>query len=244
MMITASIAGFGSSIAAAVAADEIAIATITAGRLFVLGTTNEPRQRVVLDGRYETTSDDARSFQFELVYHPPTCIVGATIGNETREAVVSNCGQQASKDDSGVATTVGRPRETQAAVQAPSTLSASLPLQNEPVASEVKSFAVLPAPETREPEAKPPVAVSAVAEPASAPQAMARAPRPPSRPSDARLKAAIATRDDRAKHRPAPTNSIKVAAESGAESADPKPKPTPKPSAQRRKPAPAKPNVE
>lgn len=244
VMVAASLAGFGGSIAAAVAADEIVIATITGGRLFVLGTTSESRQRVVLDGRFETTSDDARSFQFELVYHPATCIVGATIGNETREAVVGNCGQRTATTDPDAPPAVDGRRESRAIVQAPLVLPESLQPQNLPVAPEAQAVAALPATEAREADAKPPVVASAAPEPAFAPHAMARAPRPPLRPSDARLKPAPAARDERPKHRTALASPIRLASEGGAETADRKAKPTPKPIVQRRKPVPAKPPVE
>ncbi|TXN22747.1 hypothetical protein [Methylobacterium thuringiense] len=244
MMVAASLAGYGGSIAAAVAADEIVIATITGGRLFVLGTTSESRQRVVLDGRFETTSDEARSFQFELVYHPATCIVGATIGNETREAVVSNCSQRSATADPNPATAVDGQRDRQAIVPAPPAPPEPARPQSLPVAPEAQGVAALPVPQVPEPDAVPPVAASAAPEPAFAPHAMVRAPRPPLRPSDARLKPAPAAHDERAKHRPALAAPIKLASDGVAETADRKAKPTPKPIVQRRKPVPAQPPVE
>lgn len=75
---------------------DVAIATIALGRLYVLGTTDNPHTSVMLDGQFRTESDDRGIFHYQLVYHPARCIVSATIGAKTYEAVVSNCGEQAS----------------------------------------------------------------------------------------------------------------------------------------------------
>jgi hypothetical protein len=75
------------------AASDITIAAIATGRLYVVGTTDQPHMPVVLDGRFRTESDDQGKFQYELVYHPPRCIVSAAIDGRTHEAVVSNCGE-------------------------------------------------------------------------------------------------------------------------------------------------------
>ena len=76
------------------AASDITIAAIATGRLYVVGTTERPHQPVVLDGQFQTESDEAGKFQYELIYHPARCIVSALIDGKAYEAVVGNCGQQ------------------------------------------------------------------------------------------------------------------------------------------------------
>ena len=76
------------------AASDITIAAIATGRLYVVGTTERPHQPVVLDGQFQTESDEAGKFQYALIYHPARCIVSATIADKAYEAVVGNCGQQ------------------------------------------------------------------------------------------------------------------------------------------------------
>jgi hypothetical protein len=76
------------------AASDIAIAAINTGRLYVVGTTERPHTTVTLDDRFRTESDDTGKFQYELVYHPASCIVAAIIEGVSHEAVVGNCGQQ------------------------------------------------------------------------------------------------------------------------------------------------------
>ncbi|WP_238294360.1 hypothetical protein, partial [Methylobacterium longum] len=78
------------------AGSTIAVATIAAGRLYVLGTTERPHTPVILDGQFRTESDDWGGFQYDLVYHPAPCIVSATIQGKAYKAVVSDCGQQGS----------------------------------------------------------------------------------------------------------------------------------------------------
>lgn len=75
------------------AASDITIASIATGRLYVVGTTDQPHTPVVLDGQFRTESDDQGKFQYELVYHPARCIVSAQIAGKAYEAVVSNCGE-------------------------------------------------------------------------------------------------------------------------------------------------------
>lgn len=75
------------------AASDITIAAIATGRLYVVGSTDQPRTPVVLDGQFRTESDDTGKFQYELVYHPARCIVSAMIAGKAHEAVVSNCGE-------------------------------------------------------------------------------------------------------------------------------------------------------
>ncbi|MDP4003604.1 hypothetical protein [Methylobacterium sp. NEAU K] len=76
------------------AASDITFAAVATGRLYVIGTTENPHTPVVLEDQFRTESDDKGKFQYELVYHPARCIVSATIEGKTVEAVVSNCSQQ------------------------------------------------------------------------------------------------------------------------------------------------------
>ena len=76
------------------AGSDITSAGIATGRLYVIGTTERPHTTVVLDDRFRTESDDRGKFQYELVYHPASCIVSASIEGHIFEAVVGNCGQQ------------------------------------------------------------------------------------------------------------------------------------------------------
>ena len=76
------------------AGSTIAVATITAGRLYVLGTTERPHTPVILDDQFRTESDDWGGFQYDLVYHPAPCIVSATIEGKAYKAVVSDCSQR------------------------------------------------------------------------------------------------------------------------------------------------------
>lgn len=75
------------------AASDITVAAIATGRLYVLGTTDQPHTKVRLDDKFDTVSDGKGLFQFELVYHPSGCIVRAAIGDKTVEAVVGQCGE-------------------------------------------------------------------------------------------------------------------------------------------------------
>lgn len=76
------------------AASDITVAAIATGRLYVVGTTDRPHTAVVLDDRFRTESDASRRFQYELVYHPASCVVSVAIDGTIHEAVVGNCGQQ------------------------------------------------------------------------------------------------------------------------------------------------------
>jgi hypothetical protein len=78
------------------AASDVTLAAITAGRLYVVGTTDNPHTPVVLDGQFQTESDDKGRFQYELLYHPARCVVSATIEGKAYGAVVSNCAEQCS----------------------------------------------------------------------------------------------------------------------------------------------------
>lgn len=70
----------------------ITAAAIAMGRLYVLGTTDRPRTRVSLDGKFARESDETGRFQFELAYYPVGCIVKVAVGDNTIEAVVGQCG--------------------------------------------------------------------------------------------------------------------------------------------------------
>lgn len=75
------------------AASDITVAAIALGRLYVVGTTDQPHTKVKLDGKFDTESDEKGLFQFHLVYHPAGCIVRAAIDGKTVEAVVGQCGE-------------------------------------------------------------------------------------------------------------------------------------------------------
>ena len=75
------------------AASDITVAAIAVGRLYVAGTTDQPHTKVTLDGKFDAESDGKGLFQFELVYHPASCIVRAAIDGKTVEAVVGQCGE-------------------------------------------------------------------------------------------------------------------------------------------------------
>lgn len=85
----------------------IKLAGIVGGRLYVYGVTERPNETVVLEGRFRTTSDDNGKFEFEVLYHPAHCIVGAVVEGKTSEAVVSHCGQQGPPGEPAAATSTG-----------------------------------------------------------------------------------------------------------------------------------------
>lgn len=103
------------------AASDITIAAIATGRLYVVGSTDQPHTPVVLDGQFRTESDDQGKFQYELVYHPPRCIVSALIAGKAHEAVVSNCGESCALPPPGGA---GKPQVTGRAPQAAPAIAA------------------------------------------------------------------------------------------------------------------------
>ncbi|MCJ2090020.1 hypothetical protein MKK88_29120 [Methylobacterium sp. E-005] len=107
------------------AASDITIASIATGRLYVIGTTDQPHMPVELDGQFRTESDDQGKFQYELVYHPPRCIVSAAIAGKTYEAVVGNCGETCAPP-TGAAAPRGGGRPAQSAAPGP-TVSAAAP---------------------------------------------------------------------------------------------------------------------
>lgn len=78
----------------AAAESDILIATITAGRLYVIGNTERPRTPVLLEGQFRTESDERGKFQFEAIFHPARCVISVAVEDRTYEAVVANCAQQ------------------------------------------------------------------------------------------------------------------------------------------------------
>src|SRR5215475_7631293 len=68
-------------------------ATITGGALVVSGSTSQPRQEILLDGKFKVTSGANRAFTFrEQGYHPSSCVLELTSGSDNARATVANCG--------------------------------------------------------------------------------------------------------------------------------------------------------
>ncbi len=83
-------------------------ARIGEGDLVILGSVSEPGTTVRLDDLYETQADRRGRFLFRVPYHPPTCTVALSAGNDRRFAVVANCGQIGPRGEPGP---TGRPGE-------------------------------------------------------------------------------------------------------------------------------------
>src|SRR5215207_9293639 len=66
-------------------------AAIFSGDLRISGRTL-PNTRLVLDERFETTSNAQGLFQYRLQYLPSDCVATLTSGAQTRDVVISNCG--------------------------------------------------------------------------------------------------------------------------------------------------------
>jgi len=184
---------------AAYAAPGIDAAAIAAGRLYVVGTTDQPHTSVSLDGKYTAESDDKGKFQFELVYHPSSCVVAATIGTKTFYAHVDQCSEKCEPERVAAAQpapgkaqppSVTPAAERSAALQAP--LSEALP-QNSAMAvpSSPARTGTLPV--------QPPLVASPIAHPPLPPQRPAvlsamkpaapmRAALPPTPASEPKLK--------------------------------------------------------
>ena len=145
LLIAVAILAFAPS---AQAASAITAAAIATGRLYVIGTTDQPHTSVSLDGTFTADSDDKGKFQFELVYYPVGCIVRATIGNQTLQSKVEQCGEICEPMVQARASSVSKPsssdpsarqgsaalappgqpqRSSQAEPQAPQTTSALAP---------------------------------------------------------------------------------------------------------------------
>lgn len=82
------------SIAPACADVKVEDAKITGGYLWVLGYTDEPDSEITLDGKFPQRTDAKGYFEFRVVYHPATCIATLRTAKQSRDVVVSNCGQQ------------------------------------------------------------------------------------------------------------------------------------------------------
>jgi hypothetical protein len=81
----------------------VSAARITEGLLWVIGDSDEPNARIVLDDAHEAATDRSGGFEFRVVYHPATCIVTLRTSSESRRAVVANCGQAGPKGEAGPA---------------------------------------------------------------------------------------------------------------------------------------------
>ena len=81
----------------------VSAARITEGLLWVIGDSDEPNARIVLDNAHEAATDRSGGFEFRVVYHPATCIVTLRTSSESRRAVVANCGQAGPKGEAGPA---------------------------------------------------------------------------------------------------------------------------------------------
>lgn len=69
-------------------------AKITGGYLWVLGYADEPDSEITLDGKFPQHTDAKGYFEFRVVYHPATCIATLRTPRQSRDIVVSDCGQQ------------------------------------------------------------------------------------------------------------------------------------------------------
>jgi hypothetical protein len=68
-------------------------AKIAAGKLVVTGTSTKANSTVTVDGQFTATSNAAKSFTFNLLYHPDDCMVEVAEGSAAPlRAVVANCG--------------------------------------------------------------------------------------------------------------------------------------------------------
>lgn len=67
-------------------------AQIIAGVLVVSGWTSDRHQRITLEDAYTVESDAKRRFAFRIDHFPQRCTVKLRVGEETRTAVIGNCG--------------------------------------------------------------------------------------------------------------------------------------------------------
>jgi hypothetical protein len=69
-------------------------AKIASGKLVVTGTSSKPNSTMTLEGQFTATSNTAKTFNFNVLYHPDDCLVELTeAGSSTPvRAVVANCG--------------------------------------------------------------------------------------------------------------------------------------------------------
>ena len=61
------------------------------GVLVVRGETSRPGQRVTMDRRFKTRTDEFQEFAFRVRYLPRDCMVTLRAGYEVRPALVANC---------------------------------------------------------------------------------------------------------------------------------------------------------
>ena len=85
----------------------IAVARITEGALWVVGSVDRADAEVTLDGAFVERSDRRGYFRFRVIHHPYSCIVKVTSGGETQEAVVAGCGQAGPPGPPGAAGPAG-----------------------------------------------------------------------------------------------------------------------------------------
>lgn len=85
------------------AAMSIAEAKIGEGKLTVSGAGAEGNAEVMLDGKFTAQSSRRGRFSFEVVYHPPGCVVEVSSKQERAKAVVANCGEQGPPGPAGAA---------------------------------------------------------------------------------------------------------------------------------------------
>jgi hypothetical protein len=82
--------------AAATAPVVVKVATITAGRLVIMGTTPAPRTVVRVEGTsYSVVSDATRAFRFDLVYRTPDCRLTLATAVGKLGILIGDCGPMA-----------------------------------------------------------------------------------------------------------------------------------------------------
>src|SRR5690349_4148212 len=69
-------------------------AKIASGKLVVTGTSSKPNSTMTLEGQFTATSNAAKTFNFNVLYHPDDCFVELTEAGSSKpvRAVVANCG--------------------------------------------------------------------------------------------------------------------------------------------------------
>ena len=150
----------------------ITVAAIATGRLYVVGTTDQPHTSVSLDGKFTAESNDKGKFQFELVYYPAGCVVRATIGAQTYQAHVEQCGEK--YEPERVATARPAPAKTGGSGKAP---TAQRSVASEPPSRGSLPAGVMAAPQSPGQTGALPALPALVAHP------IANPPLPPQRPT-------------------------------------------------------------
>jgi len=87
--------------AAAAGELQIVSAAIEDGRLVVRGVTAKRRQKVVLDGQYQTKSNKKRVFSFTELYWPENCQIKVRADDMKVRALVQYCGLRGEKGEKG-----------------------------------------------------------------------------------------------------------------------------------------------